>query len=86
MNVASVTLQKDDTLDFVVDFNAELNSDQYLWAPVIREVVSAGGSASDSPQKWDAEKDFSAPVRKLLTPWQQLAQVLLISNEFMFVD
>ena len=86
MNVASVPLQKGDTLDFVVDINGDLNSDQHQWAPVIRDVPAANGELADISQQWDAERDFSAPVLKLLTNWEQLAQVLLIANELMFVD
>ena len=30
--------------------------------------------------------DFHGPLTPPLTRWQELAQVLLMSNEFMFVD
>ena len=88
MNVASVALQQGDTLDFVVDTNAELNNDQYLWAPVIFVPSSGAEAAADAPKSWEAERDFSdaAPVPMLLNRWEQLAQVLLIANELMFVD
>ncbi len=86
MNVESVALQKGDTLDFVVDINAELNSDQYLWAPVIRSAANTAGSSAASPASWEAERDFSAPTPVLLNRWEQLAQVLLMANELVFVD
>lgn len=86
MNVDSVVLQKGDTLDFVVDINGDLNSDQYLWAPEIREMPTAAGSAVAAPSRWEAERDFSGPQPILLNPWEQLAQILLIANELMFVD
>jgi hypothetical protein len=86
MNVESVSLHKGDTLDFAVDINGQLNSDQYLWAPMIREVPSVSGAETPAPNAWEAARDFSAPTQTLLTPWEQLAQVLLISNELMFVD
>jgi hypothetical protein len=49
------------------------------------EVKSVGGG------KWDAAADFAAasahaPRRPVLDRWVQLAQVLLLSNEFVFVD
>jgi hypothetical protein len=35
---------------------------------------------------WDSKKDFGGPVTNPLSPFQQYVQVLLISNEFIFVD
>ena len=78
MHVGSVTLEKGDTLDFVVDRNVDFNSEQHFWAPAIHEV--------EAPTAWHAEHDFTGPAPVLLTHWEQLAQVLLLSNELMFVD
>ena len=78
MNVPSVSLKAGETLDFVVDINGELNSDQHLWSPVIRETTTQ--------QIWNAEQDFAGPKPSWLNSWEQLAQVLLIANELMFVD
>jgi hypothetical protein len=33
-----------------------------------------------------AEKSRQGPMKSQLGPWQQLAQVLLLTNELMFVD
>jgi hypothetical protein len=91
MNVESVVLRMGDTLDFVVDTNAELNNDQYLWAPVVYEApggAASGIATTTAPNSWEAERDFSG-VTTIPTPlnrWEQLAQVLLIANELMFVD
>ena len=81
-SLEAVTLQKGDTLDFVVDINGDLNSDQFLRAPMIRDA----SSNPVDPMQWSAERDFTGPPVTLLTPWEQLAQVLLIANELMFVD
>ena len=86
MNVKAVTLKMGDTLDFVVDVNANLNNDQYLWAPVIQQVSGTGEPENAVVHRWEAERDFSAPLPSLLNRWEQLAQVLLIANELMFVD
>jgi hypothetical protein len=86
MNVESVVLRKGDTLDFVVDVNADLNSDQYLWSPAIRAVSGMPESAGATLRGWEAERDFFGPTPALLNRWEQLAQVLLIANELMFVD
>ena len=82
LNLASIALEAGDTLDFIVDLHANLNSEQHFWAPSIREVTSPAAS----PSIWDAEKDFTGPTPVFLSPWEQLAQVLLLSNELMFVD
>jgi hypothetical protein len=78
MAIESVSVQKGDTLDFIVDIGGTLNSDQFHWAPVI----------SNAESTWDARKDFSGPSPRpnYLTPWEQYVQVLLLSNEFAFVD
>lgn len=82
MNVDDIALKTGDTLDFVVDFNANLNCDQHLWAPRIID-----RSVTTEPQQvWDAHRDFSGPPATRLNRRQQLAQVLLMSNEFVFVD
>lgn len=85
MNLASVKLGKGETLDFVVDIHGELNNDQYLWAPVIKAIGSTQGP-NKSVGPWNAELDFQAPRVPVLDSWEQLAQVLLMSNELMFVD
>jgi hypothetical protein len=88
MNVDSLALQKGDTIDFVVDLNANLNSEQHLWSPSVRELPTQTSTSADSnrPTHWDARRDFSGPPPVRLTRLEQLAQVLLISNELMFVD
>ena len=86
MNVERVSLKKGDTLDFVVDINGDLNSDQYLWAPAVFDVANGNETDTARVLSWKSERDFSGPTSKLLNGWEQLAQVLLISNELMFVD
>lgn len=75
-NLDSIAVEPGDVIDFVVDIRDGLNSDQFLWAPQIR-----------APEAdWDASRDFGGPAVNRLKPWEQLAQTLLMSNEFMFVD
>lgn len=78
MSVTNIVVKAGDTLDFVVDIGGTLNSDQFLWAPVI----TADGT------KWDARAEFDGPrpAPQHLTAWEQYAQVLLLANEFAFVD
>ncbi len=78
LNIDTLEVMKGDTIDFIVDIDKVLNSDQYLWTATIAE-YSDGAI-------WDSAKDFPRNESKLLTGWEQLAQTLLCSNEFMFVD
>jgi hypothetical protein len=82
MNVEQLDLQAGDTIDFVVDIVKELNSDQFLWSPVIRPLEPASTDAT----YWDATRDYSGPSVRKLTKLEQLAQVLMLTNEFWFVD
>jgi hypothetical protein len=88
--VESVEVKSGDTIDFVVDFNANLNSDDFNWSPVIKSKDQpAGASSVEYAAEWNAKKDFSGPPEeppKPLSAWEKYAQVLLLSNEFMFVD
>jgi hypothetical protein len=78
MAAGSFAVKAGDTVDFVVDIGDGLGYDQFLWAPV----VVAGA------ERWDARAGFSGPGAEAepLRPWEQYAQVLLLTNEFAFVD
>jgi hypothetical protein len=78
MSATNVVVKAGDTIDFIVDIGGTLNSNQFLWAPVVTEGAT----------KWDARAEFSGPMPapQHLTAWEQYAQVLLLANEFAFVD
>lgn len=81
MSAANIELKANDTLDFIVDIHAGLNSDQFKWAPSIAAVGETSA--------WEARKEFrgpSPPYLPPLKPWEQYAHVLLLANEFSFVD
>ena len=86
INLDAIAMNKGETLDFIVDLRDGLNSDQFLWAPKITLVGIAGSGGDIADQAWNAEKDFAGEALTLLDSWQQLAQVLMLANEFMFVD
>jgi hypothetical protein len=78
------TLAAGDTIDFVADVRDTLNSDQHLWAATITETFP---STPEQPSHtWNAARNFSGPQSPQLSRLEQIAQVLLISNETMFVD
>lgn len=83
--VETLEVAAGETIDFAVDIHRELNSDQFLWAPVIVESAPADHNLSES-HRWDAVQQFHGPRTSSLTEWEQLAQIMLLANEFMFVD
>lgn len=82
--VERIDVAAGEAVDFVVDIRETLNHDEFLWAPVIEELTpTAAGPAG----RWPAQEDFSITTpAKQLSAWEQLALVLLISNDFAFVD
>ena len=89
LNVEALPMQQGDTVDFIVDINEGLNSDQFLWSPKVAAVpATAATGATDAvrSETWDALKDFTGSAAQPLNGWQQLAQTLMLTNEFVFVD
>jgi hypothetical protein len=85
LDVDSLEVEPGDTIDFVADFGKNLSHDDYIWVPTIAEAatLAAGASSSGDGAVWNAELGFP---RVELRPLEQLIQVLLVSNEVMFVD
>jgi cytochrome c553 len=84
-NVVTINLRRGESLDFIVTCRTNVNSDSFRWAP---KLVAIEKKLSTM---WDSARDFpktpnGRSVESSLTPWEQLAQVLLLSNEFQFVD
>ena len=69
-----IEVKAGDELWFVADSRGEVAFDSFRWAPKISDLK---GLISD------AENDFSGPG---LAPLAQLAQTLLLSNEFFYID
>lgn len=86
LNLDAIHFKAGDTLDFIVDIGDGLNSDQFLWAPRITLGATTGAGGDSARHGWDAGQDFAAQLRSQLNAWEQFAQVLMLANEFMFVD
>jgi hypothetical protein len=86
LNFDAVHFAAGDTLDFIVDIGDELNSDQFLWSPHITFGATTGTGGDSAIQSWNASQDFAAKPQSQLNAWEQLGQVLMLANEFMFVD
>jgi hypothetical protein len=86
LNTNSLPIWKGDTIDFVVDIGNGLNSDQFLWDITIsKRSLDQEGTFSQKVVS-QSKSDFTIPSDPNLDRWQQLAQVLMLTNEFMFVD
>ena len=81
LNIESLQVEKGETIDLVVDIGDVLNSDQYLW-----NITFTEKAVGESALRWNSETDFPSNRILRLTAWEQLAQTLLCSNEFLFVD
>jgi hypothetical protein len=84
--VERAAVQKGDTIDFVVAPGANDGYDSYSWSPTLRLI-----EPNDQPgrMEWSARAEFAGPPPPPpipLAPWEQYAQVLLMTNEFLFVD
>jgi hypothetical protein len=75
-----------ESLDFVVDIGDGLNSDQFLWSMRVQREADAGIDGGAAAEVWDAEKDFASQPQSKMDAWVQFVQVLMLTNEFMFVD
>ena len=83
-----VEVERGDTIDFVVDCRGGPDSDSFSWAPKIQLTSPYPDTCAALTKTWDAKEDFSGPKEapKPLNAWGKIAQVLLLSNELMFVD
>ncbi len=79
VSIERIELKAGETLDFIVDSKGNDAGDSFRWRTVLH---TTDGVA------YDAAKQFAGPPPKIqpFTPWERYAQVLLETNEFMFVD
>jgi hypothetical protein len=76
LRAENIGVKAGDTIDFVVGSGGDAESDDFTWDPHIRV-------GSDV---WKASDGFAEPGPQELDRWARLAQVLLASHEFAFVD
>jgi hypothetical protein len=82
--VETVEVAAGDTIDFVVDSLREPSHDTFAWRTTLR-LERADGAV----ETWNSHDGIDGPKPPAPAPldrWGQLAQVLLMCNEFMFVD
>ncbi len=75
-----------EVIDFVTDGREDGANDAFKWAVAIK-MAKAPNTPKGGIVDWDAQKDFSGEMEgRRMTPWEKFAQVLLETNEMMFVD
>jgi hypothetical protein len=91
-NLDQIPLKKNSSLDFIVDIAGQLGYDSFIWSPEITKqpleitATSQTDKKQTPPRQWNYSKEFRKPESTEMTPWQSLAQILLLSNEFQFID
>ncbi len=86
--IEEVEVKAGDTIDFVTDCLANENADSFKWSSVIEMMKVDANESMGLPRVWDAQQNFVDPktIPRPLGAWEKYAQVLLLSNEFVFVE
>jgi len=77
--VESVSVRRGETIDFVTDSVGNPNHDSFNWTVRVRYEDGA-------KESFESEKQLPTPRPAVLDAWQLLAQAILASNEFAFID
>jgi len=85
--VESVVCEPGDTIDFVALTDLDPAKSGFIWSPTIVMVDRDMPALPGMKMRWDARHDFLDPkaMAKPLGPWEEFAQVLLVSGEFMLI-
>jgi hypothetical protein len=87
-SLSEVEVKKGDTLDFLTVCGADAKNDAFRWSPTITMPSAEMPGMAGMAMRWDAKGDFMDPAKlpAPLSAWEELAHVLLLSNEFAVVD
>jgi len=77
-----ISVEPGDAVDFITDCRRSVEHDSFTWIVTLR-LTSTGTGKVDV---WHSVSGFHGPLVPPMSRWEQLAQVLLMSNEFAFVD
>ncbi|REJ69825.1 MAG: DUF1553 domain-containing protein [Planctomycetota bacterium] len=89
LRAEDVELGDGDHIDMIVVGRDSNQYDEFTMAPVVWKTERTAEGNLKGVTNWEGTEDFERAVPhwiEPLSPWEQYAQVLLISNEFMFVD
>lgn len=74
--LSGITIEKGDTIDFIVDGKKDPENDTFNWAPSLKV----------GDRSWAAQNDFAGPATPRPAVWARYTHVLLETNELAFVD
>ncbi|EKK04325.1 protein containing planctomycete cytochrome C domain protein [Rhodopirellula baltica SH28] len=80
-SVARLSVKAGDVIDFVASPGANSNSDSHTWT-----ITIAGIDGELNGDRWQSQKDFAPPAPQPLGRADQLAQALMLTNEFLYLD
>jgi hypothetical protein len=81
-NVDHIEVKAGDVVDFYTDCRTNPNNDSFLWNVKLEMEPASPGSR----REWSSRGDFHGPAPETLPVWERYVQVLLMANEFVFVD
>ncbi len=76
-----ISLVVGEHIDFIVSAGKTSASDAFNWNAEIE--LEFGGESST---KWSSREGFKPPAPALMDGWEQLAQALMLTNEFIYID
>jgi hypothetical protein len=82
-NIDRVEVHKGDQIDIITDCLSNPNHDSFQWSVNLRVVET---SSPDTTRNWNSRDQFHGPLPRPLSRWQQYAQTLMLTNEFLFLD
>jgi hypothetical protein len=85
--VKRLEVKKGQTVDFVAT-SLTPNETEFAWKVTILQ-IELDPKDSKGDHEWVSKDDFSGPetdAPKTLTAWEKYAQVLLLTNEFVYID
>ena len=88
LDLAAVPVRQGETLDFIVLPGPNSDFDEFDWQPALRwhEAEALPDLLADAAHDFPGPDGVPLAQDPIRYPWSALAQTLLISNEFLFVE
>jgi cytochrome c553 len=80
ISITNFEVKRGEVIDFVCECGPTLFFDSFDWS------IRLSLKSEERTTQYVAAKSFNGKSSKPLAPWAQYAQVLLMSNEFVFID
>ncbi|XZE46160.1 PSD1 and planctomycete cytochrome C domain-containing protein [Pirellulaceae bacterium SH467] len=85
-HIEDLAVQEGDTIDFIAELHGSLSYEDLDWVPDVTWTPIAASASPSVVRHWNGADDFPRSLQIPLSPMEQLAQMLLVSNEAFFVD